>query len=122
MIITAYYSDGSSQEIQNYTLTYNGSPISDGDTTITATEGIKLIEISYSETFPESGTITKTAQFNIAVEVVPAVLVSISIEHMPNKIAYQHHETFDTTGLIVKAFYDDNSEKTLADTDYTIVP
>jgi hypothetical protein len=49
-------------------------------------------------------------------------LVNIAIEHLPNKIQYNHNENFDTEGLIVKAFYDDSTEKILTDTDYTLTP
>jgi hypothetical protein len=48
--------------------------------------------------------------------------VNIAIEHLPNKIQYTHEETFETEGLIVKAFFDDQTEKILTDTEYTITP
>ena len=48
----------------------------------------------------------------------PVALVEVKIATIPNKIRYVEGETFDPTGMVVKAIFADGSE--IAVTDYTL--
>ena len=49
-----------------------------------------------------------------------AALRNIKIKKMPDKLTYDEGETFDPTGMIVEATYEDESKKPV--TDYTFAP
>lgn len=49
-------------------------------------------------------------------------LNSISITTPPSTIAYHYGDTFSKTGMVVTAYYDDNTSEVLSDSDYTISP
>ena len=95
IVVTAYYSDGSSKQVNNYT--YSPTTISsNNDTEIT---------ISYTE----EG-ITKTAIQEVTVGNTPN-LTMIEISVMPDKTEYKAGEFFDPTGMQVRAHFDDGSNK-----------
>ena len=95
IVVTAYYSDGSSKQVTNYT--YSPTTISsNNDTEIT---------ISYTE----EG-ITKTAIQEVTVGNTPN-LTMIEISVMPDKTEYKAGEFFDPTGMQVRAHFDDGSSK-----------
>jgi hypothetical protein len=47
LVVSAAYSDGTSKKITDYTLTWNGAALTDGNTAVTAATGRKDITISY---------------------------------------------------------------------------
>ena len=95
MVLKAYYSDGSSKEVTNYT--YTPTVISSNDDT----------EITI--TYTEDG-ITKTTIQEVTVGNTPN-LTMIEISVLPDKTEYKAGEFFDPTGMLVRAYFDDGSNK-----------
>ena len=95
MVLTAYYSDGSSKQVTNYT--YSPTTISSNDDT----------EITI--TYTEDG-ITKTTIQEVTVGNTPN-LIMIEISVMPDKTEYKAGEFFDPAGMLVRAYFDDNTNK-----------
>lgn len=95
IVVTAYYSDGSNKQVTNYT--YSPTIISsNNDTEIT---------ISYTE-----DGITKTTIQEVTVGNTPN-LTMIEISVLPDKTEYKAGEFFDPTGMLVRAYFDDGSNK-----------
>ena len=108
MVVTAGYSDGTKKVVSNYTYTPTAA-LKTSDKTIT---------VSYTE-----GGVTKTATQSITVtenQDTGKTLSSISITKAPNKTNYESGETFDKSGMVVKAKYSDGTEKEI--TGYTTSP
>lgn len=104
MEVTAYYDNESSKIVTNFTYTPSGALTLNDD----------VITVSYEE-----GGITKTATQNITV--VPAAELSgIEITTQPSKTVYTVGETFDKSGMVVTAKYDDNTSRAV--TAYTWAP
>lgn len=97
MVVKATYTDGSSVEITDYTVSgYNA--LMNGKQTITVTYG------DFSTTF----------------EVLVGIKVTaIEVVQMPDKVEYLINEEFDETGLVVNIKYSDDSSAALTD-NYTI--
>ena len=95
MVVKAYYSDGSSQEITDYTYEPSGE-LTEQDETITIT-------------YTEEGITKKTYQ-DITVGEAPS-LVSIAVSTAPDKTSYKPGEFFDTTGMVITAYFDNNTSK-----------
>lgn len=97
MVVKATYTDGSSVEITDYTVSgYNA--LMNGKQTITVTYG------DFSTTF----------------EVLVGIKVTaIEVVQMPDKVEYLLNEEFDETGLVVNIKYSDDSSAALTD-NYTI--
>ena len=104
MVIMANYTDETSEVVTSYTY----SP--EGALTLTDTS----VTISYTE-----GDITKTTTQAITVA-EPAVLESIAITTSPTKTEYVIGETFSKTGMVVTAYYDNDTSRVV--TDYTWSP
>lgn len=97
MVITAYYSNGNAVIVPEGEYSYSpNTELSKNDTTIT---------ITYTDTG-----ITANAYLDITVGDAPN-LVSIEIETPPSKTTYKLGEFFDTTGMVVRAYYDDNTNR-----------
>ena len=96
LIITALYNNNSSKVVTNYTLS---------NPNMGAT-GTKIVTITYTE-----NGITKTASFNITIN--PIILNSISVTKLPNKTEYFVGDTFNSTGLIITAYYNNGDEITI---------
>ena len=75
--------------------------------------GTKAITVSYTE-----GGITKTTSFTVTV--VKKTLSSLSVTTKPAKTTYTVGETLDTSGMIVRATYSDDSTANV--TGYTCSP
>ena len=103
MVVHAFYSDGTSHEISNYT--YSPHVVSSAsDTEVT---------ISYTE-----DGITKTAIQDITVGNTPN-LVSIAVSVPPTKVIYKAGEYFDTSGMVVTATFDNGTTKTVSGYTYS---
>ena len=98
MVVTATYSDGSTKAIAT------GYTVSTVDF---STTGEKTVTVTYEG---------KTATFKIT---VAAILVSITVTP-PTKLVYTTADTaLDLAGMVVKANYSDNSQKTITE-GYTV--
>ena len=98
MVVTATYSDGSTKAIAT------GYTVSTVDF---STTGEKTVTVTYEG---------KTATFKIT---VAAILVSITVTP-PTKLVYTTADTaLDLAGMVVKAIYSDNSQKTITE-GYTV--
>jgi hypothetical protein len=97
MVVMAYYSDGSEVQLKENEYTY--SP------TTELTKDIDTITITYTDTG-----FTANAYLDITVGDAPN-LVSIEVETPPNKTTYRLGELFNPSGMIVRAYYDDGSNK-----------
>lgn len=104
MVLMAYYSDGSSKQVTDYD--YSPKTISSNDDT--------EITISYTE-----DGITKTTVQDVTVGNTPDLL-KIEITEAPNKLRYNAGEYFDRTGMVVKAYFSDGTNRVI--TGYTYSP
>ena len=103
MVVYAFYSDGTSHEISNYTYSpHVVSSASDTEVTITYTED----------------GITKTAIQDITVGNTPN-LVSIAVSVPPTKVIYKAGEYFDPSGMVVTATFDNGTTKTVSGYTYS---
>ena len=103
MVVHAFYSDGTSHEISNYTYSpHVVSSASDTEVTITYTED----------------GITKTAIQDITVGNTPN-LVSIAISVPPTKVIYKAGEYFDPSGMVVTATFDNGTTKNISGYTYS---
>ncbi len=96
MVVTAYFENDISIELTDYTV--NG---------YSSTLGTKTITVSHSG---------KTASFTVTVE--NRKVTSIAVTTKPTKLTYLEGESFDSTGIIVTAYYNDNTSEVV--TDYNI--
>ena len=102
MVVTAYYTDETSRAVTGYTYSPTGA-LAMNNTTIT---------ISYTE-----GSVTKQTTQAIT---VAKVLASIEITTPPTKTAYFSGETFNPAGMVVTAYYTDETSRAV--TGYTYSP
>ena len=103
MVVHAFYSDGTSHEISNYTYSpHIVSSASDTEVTITYTED----------------GITKTAIQDITVGNTPN-LVSIAVSVPPTKVTYKAGEYFDPSGMVVTATFDNGTTKNVSGYTYS---
>ena len=103
MVVHAFYSDGTSHEISNYTYSpHVVSSASDTEVTITYTED----------------GITKTAIQDITVGNTPN-LVSIAVSTPPTKVTYKAGEYFDPSGMVVTATFDNGTTKNISGYTYS---
>ncbi len=93
MIVSAFYSDNSSEALSGTNWTYSPK------TALTGTE--TAITISY--TLPDN-TVLTTEQ---PITFVPKALTKVAISSKPTNLVYADDETIDLTGMVVKAFYND---------------
>ena len=100
MVVTATYNDNSTEVVTS------GCTVSPE---VLDTAGTQTITVTHTD----SG---KTATFQVTV--TAKELTEIKVEGTPNKVQYQAFETFDTTGLTVKAHYNDGTEEAV--TGYTV--
>lgn len=103
MVLMAYYSDGSSKQVTDYD--YSPKTISsNSDTEIT---------ISYTE-----DGITKTTVQDVTVGNTPDLL-KIEITEAPTKLTYKAGEYFDRTGMVVKAYFSDGTNRIITGYNYS---
>ncbi|MCL1808917.1 MAG: bacterial Ig-like domain-containing protein [Clostridiales bacterium] len=105
MVVTANYLEHPSKPVTNYTT----MPAS-GD--ILNTAGPQKVTVNYTE-----NGITKSAEFSVTVTAV----VLTGITATPLRTVYYVGETLDFTGMVVKAVYNNGSEKVLTE-GYTTNP
>lgn len=103
MVVYAFYSDGTSHEISDYSYSpHVVSSASDTEVTITYTED----------------GITKTAIQDITVGNTPN-LVSIAVSTPPTKVIYKAGEYFDPSGMVVTATFDNGTTKDVSGYTYS---
>ena len=95
MVVTATYSDGTTETVRDYT--YPTTALNKNTNTIT---------IGYDG---------KTTTVAVTMNVVE----QISVTTQPTKIAYQEGETFDPAGMVVTATYTDGTTKEIKTYEYT---
>lgn len=96
-VVVATYNNGTTEVITDYNISG-----------FTGEIGINNVVIA-------SGGVSTT----FIVTVREKIVTNISITSLPTKYGYNAGETLDTTGLVVKAFYNDDSEQEI--TDYSLV-
>ncbi len=97
MIVTAYYNNGTSKKITDYIVSG-----------YTSTPGTKTICVAYDG---------KSTSFSVVVN--EKTLESVKIIKKPNKSNYIEGETFDPNGMIVKAYYDNDTSEEITDYAYS---
>ena len=102
MVVTATYSDQTTKEVTGYTVTPSGA-LTKNDTAVT---------ISYTE-----GETTVTATVPITVK--ERVLETISVAAQPAKTEYKTGESFDPAGMVIMAWYDDQSTSAVGNFTWT---
>ena len=105
MIVTAHYSNGSTQDVTDYTCS----------TLDSAAAGEKTVTISYTR-----GGVTKTT--DVTVKVTDTEITSLEITSQPTKTLYFVNEEFDPTGMVVLAHYSNGTEGELESGEYTVTP
>ena len=96
MVVTANYSDGSTQTVTGYTTSGFSSTAA----------GQKTVTVTYQ---------SKTATFTVTINA--ATLTGIAITTQPTKIVYNIGDTLNMAGMVVTATYSDGSTQTV--TTYT---
>ena len=100
MVVTVYYSGGISGAATSYMITPAG-PLSQSDTKVTISYGGKTTSVD--------------------ITVLPAALLDrIEVTTQPSKTTYTTDQTFSAAGMVVTAYYDNNTSKPV--TDYTFSP
>ena len=105
MVIRATYNDGSYEDIST-------SGLPDGYT-FTPTGALSVSDRSVSVTYGGKSTTQ-------AITVNAKTVASIEITESPSKIVYDEGETFDPSGMVVMAYYDNGESEPV--TEYTINP
>lgn len=101
MVVTAHYTDGQSRAVTGYTFSPN-TALGMSNTTIT---------ISYTE-----GDVTKTTTQAIT---VAKVLDHIAVTTPPSRTSYFSGENFSTAGMMVTAYYTDDSSAAVSGYTYS---
>ena len=101
MVVTAHYTDGQSRAVTGYTFSPN-TALGMSNTTIT---------ISYTE-----GDVTKTDTQTIT---VAKVLDHIAVTTPPSRTSYFSGENFSTAGMVVTAYYTDDSSAAVSGYTYS---
>ncbi|HWP98700.1 MAG TPA: 6-bladed beta-propeller, partial [Syntrophomonadaceae bacterium] len=105
LVLWANYSDGTREQITSYTISKTTALVAT-DTTITI-----------SGTY---GGITYSYDFNITM--AANALASLAITTKPTNLLYATGDTFNPTGMVVKATYTNGTTATLAASDYSFSP
>ena len=102
--ISAHYDDQYVKDVTKY-VAYSVTKLT--------TVGTQVVNVTYG---------SKSASFEVNVKESPVVveLKEIKIDRIPYKTEYFVDDELDLTGLVVKAYYTDDSEKTLASSDYSV--
>jgi hypothetical protein len=95
MVVTAHYNDGSDTVVTTYTV--NKTALALGDSAIV---------VSY-----------EGKDISVSITVIAKVVVSIAVT-APTKVAYISGDSFDASGMVVTATYNDGSEVVV--TDYSV--
>lgn len=103
MTVTAYYDDGTNKPVDLSECTF---------TPETLIGGVNEVTVSYGG---------KTASVPVTVT-VPVELTGIEVTKQPNKTEYKENESFDPTGMEVKAKYSDGSSETVSLDECTFSP
>ncbi len=93
LVVTAYYSNGTNEPVTDYVV--NTTALSVGTNVVTVTYG------------------GKTATFTVSV--TAKQVLSIAITTMPSKLEYAAGEELDTRGMVVTAYYDNNTSAVVSD-------
>ena len=105
MIVIARYNNGSIKEVSSYNI-INGTSLTAEQTYVT---------LSYTEL-----NVTKTVDVSIAVDARPSVnLTSIYVDEYPGRLTYLLGETFDPSGMRIRAQYSNNDTREIK--NYIIV-
>lgn len=99
MVVRAHYNDGSYQDVTGY----NWSP----QVFDTVGDNIK-VEISYEG---------KTAELEVSV--IEKIIVKIAVSAPPTKTSYVVGQSFNPAGMVITAYYNDDSQAELKDYSYT---
>ncbi len=107
MVVTATYSDGSTEDIMDTTqFSVHGYDKN--------TEGTQTVIVAYEG---------ETAEFQVTVkeEVIPVTLTGIKVKTKPAKTTYKTGEELDLSGMVLTATYSDRSTKDITDmTQFTV--
>ncbi len=96
LLVTAYYDNNTSAIISNYVVSgYDSTP------------GTKTITVAYNG---------KTDTFTVTV--LAKSLSSIAVTTKPSKLTYTEGDAFDKSGMVVTAYYNNNTSSVV--TDYTL--
>ena len=92
MVVVAYFNNGTEKEIADYTLDYDFS-----------SAGENVVTVNYQDV---------SAKFNVVVSEVR--LERIEITSLPEKTVYYIGEELDKNGLVVTAYYDNGTSRTVS--------
>lgn len=96
LVVTAYYDNDTSAAVSNYSISgYSSTP------------GTKTITVAYNG---------KTDTFTVTV--LAKSLSSIAVTTKPSKLTYTEGEAFDKSGMVVTAYYNNNTSGVV--TDYSV--
>ncbi len=101
MVVTATYNDGTSAPISDYVIVDN-----------VLKSGQSKVYITYNNLYT---TVDVTVKDTV-------ILTGIKVTKQPSKVSYIAGDTFDNSGMEVKALYSDGTEKVINDYDYSRSP
>lgn len=99
LLVLATYYNGTTGYIDDYTLSYD------------KTVGNQTVTVEYE---------SNTATFDVTY--ISRTLTSIEVTQMPDKTTYVVGDEFDSTGMVVTAFYDDGTSEIVVDYDVSKLP
>ena len=103
MIVTATFNNGDTEPVTGFTVAPTGA----------LAMGVEYVTVSY-----EREGVTRTA--NVDITVIARVLTGVTIEEQPNRLVYFIGDTFDATGMVVHAMYNDGIAVPV--TNFTVSP
>lgn len=104
MTVTAKYSDGTSYDVTNrVNVTPSGALKPSND----------VVVVSYEDANKQ------TASANVSIHVVAKAVDRIDVTTPPTKTSYIEGQTFDPTGMVVTATYNDGTTAAVTDYDYS---
>ena len=109
MVVTAYYNDGTNAPTTNYTIIPSGNLTPDNT----------KVTITYNGTDIAEGTSTLTA--NVEITVTARQVESIEITKDPNRTSFYEGQNFDPTGMEITVNYNDHENPLVIKDDYTSV-
>lgn len=114
MIIRITYNNGDYTDYKYPTNSADAPKIGGGDVDISnLIPTDKIIPVTYQD-----DNVTKTV--NISISVTAKKLTSIKVEAAPNKTSYAAGESFDPSGLVISAYYDEDKAADESHTPYSV--
>lgn len=110
MEVTLYYDNGNTKVLtaEEYNIVYS-------EETLVLSESDKIIKVTYKVNDE------KTLDDDFELTIKPVEMTGLRLIENPDKVNYVEGETFDKTGMVLKAYYSDGTEKDVTE-ESTVSP